>query len=374
MAGFFPGKNYGGPPVSVDNFCSLMKNDDCYIITCNHDKDEITAYENIPTNQWVKRNNCQVKYLPDKDYTKRSFEKVILELRPDVLYLQGLFQGCILHCLYLSKKYGLKVVLAPRGELCAGAFKKKYKKLPYIMFLKLKGLLNNIYYQSTSEEETEAICKYLGVNPKKVFFLANIPSIPDREYEKKMKEKGISKFVFLSRIHPKKNLISAIRYFQNINGKVSFDIYGPIEDKTYWENCQQEIKKLPNNIIVNYCGLVAHDEVHQVFSKYDAFLFPTFSENYGHVIAEALSVGTPVIISDQTPWQKLELVNAGWDIPLDEEKKYISSIQFIVDIDDPAYRNMCKNSKQFFMEQVRLKELESKYKECFFHIFDREIY
>lgn len=372
MAGFFPGKKYGGPPVSVDNFCSLMKKDDCYIVTCCHDKGQTIPYKNIPTNQWVKRNNCQVKYLTDKEYTKKSFENIILELKPDVLYLQGLFQGCVFPCLYLSKKYGIKVILAPRGELCTGAFKKKYKKLPYIMLLKLRGLLNNICFQSTSEEETKAICKYIGANSKNIFFLTNVPSIPDKEYKKKIKEKGASKFVFLSRIHPKKNLISAIRFFQNINGKVRFDIYGPIEDKTYWDNCQLEIKKLPDNITVNYCGLVVHDEVHQIFSKYDAFLFPTFSENYGHVIAEALSVGTPVIISNQTPWQKLELSNAGWDIPLEEEQKYVSSMQCIIDMDEPTYRNMCKSSKEFFMKQVRLKELESKYRECFCCTFDRE--
>ena len=36
MGGFFPGKKYGGPPVSVDNFCTLM-NEECFIVTTNHD-------------------------------------------------------------------------------------------------------------------------------------------------------------------------------------------------------------------------------------------------------------------------------------------------------------------------------------------------
>ena len=45
--GFFPGKNYGGPPVSVNNFCSLMEGFECFIVTRDHDlgeKSDIKAY------------------------------------------------------------------------------------------------------------------------------------------------------------------------------------------------------------------------------------------------------------------------------------------------------------------------------------------
>ena len=48
----------------------------------------------------------------------------------------------------------------------------------------------------------------------------------------------------------------------------------------------------------------------------DLFFLPTRGENFGHVIAEALSVGTPVLISDQTPWRKLAAVGLGHDLPL----------------------------------------------------------
>ena len=76
MGGFFPGKKYGGPPVSVDSFCSLMKTDECYIITHNHDKGEKSPYINILSGKWISRENCNVMYLPDNEYTKNTFEKV----------------------------------------------------------------------------------------------------------------------------------------------------------------------------------------------------------------------------------------------------------------------------------------------------------
>src|SRR5690606_10471907 len=95
-----------------------------------------------------------------------------------------------------------------------------------------------------------------------------------------------------------------------------FDIYGPISDQDYWKECQALIKSLPANVVATYCGSVAPARVAELFSKYDLFFLPTRGENYGHVIAEALSMGTLVLISDQTPWRELQADGLGWDVPL----------------------------------------------------------
>lgn len=330
MGGFFPGKKYGGPPVSIDNFCTLMKEHKCYIVTHDHDLFESERYKNIDKG-WNNRGNCKVLYLCDAMYNKTTFEQVVKKIKPDIIYLQGLFQQCVLPCLQLAKKYQIKVLLAPRGELCAGAFNmKKYKKLPYIQMLRVMGLIKNVHFQSTSDEETEAIKKLMKASNGHIHRLDNIPSIPKKEYPRREKTANEGRFVFLSRIHPKKNLLFAISLFKGIKGKIEFDIYGPIEDEEYWNQCQEEIKKLPENVKVEYKRLVGHDQVHEVFSQYDAFLFPTLSENYGHVIAESLIVGTPVIVSDQTPWRGLKEVGAGWDISLDNEEGFKQSIQSVI--------------------------------------------
>lgn len=364
LTGFLPGKKFGGPPISVDNFCSLMKEDECFIVTRNHDMGETETYKDIKPG-WNDRGNCKVLYLSDKEYGYRKYEKVIKEINPDVIYLQGLFQNCIIPCLFLAKKHNIPVLLAPRGELCAGAFKKKYKKIPYIVFLKMFGLLNKVHFQSTSEEETEAIMKHLGITEDRIHFLTNVPSIPKKEYPVPEKQPGVAKFVFISRIVRKKNLKAAISYFKNIDGDVTFDIYGPIEDKDYWQECQDEIKLLPSNIKVNYCGLVSHDQIHETFSRYHAFLFPTLSENFGHVIAEALSVGCPVIISDQTPWNDVQYIDGGWSIPLDKIENFTSAIKDVLYIDFKTETKYKKNMIEYVVSKTDLKKIKSLYVESF---------
>lgn len=372
MSGFFPGKKYGGPPVSINNFCTLMSELDCYIVTRNHDLGEKEVYKDVKEG-WNVRSNCKVLYLSDAEYNIQSFENIINQVEPDLIYLQGLFQSCIVPCLKLAKKYSLKVLLAPRGELCAGAFKKKYKKIPYLLALRVFDLLKNIYYQSTSKEETEMIQKYLKADPLRILDLPNIPSIPKKRLRRTDEKKsGEAKFIFLSRIVPKKNLSFALECLKKVKGKVQFDIYGPIEDENYWNQCKQIIKKMPDNIQVTYKGLVSHDKVNETFSQYDCFLFPTFSENYGHVIAEALMAGCPVITSDQTPWNDLQKIGCGGSFSLDSRKDFIKALKDIIQKDKQNMEKCKYNTQKYINEKLDIKHINSEYNRCFYSIFSYE--
>ena len=110
MEGFFPGKKYGGPPVSVDNFCKLMKTNKCYVFTTNHEMGEVKPYSTVQSNVWLNRENYFIKYVDKERYNIKGFKDAIREINPNVLYLQGLFQSCILPCLYLAKKNEYKSI------------------------------------------------------------------------------------------------------------------------------------------------------------------------------------------------------------------------------------------------------------------------
>lgn len=364
MTGFFPGQKFGGPPVSVDNFCTLLSEEDYYIVTRNHDMGESTPYQNI-NEGWNKRDNCNVLYLSDKDYKYNRFIQIVDEIKPDIIYLQGLFQNCIIPCLILAKKKNIPVMLAPRVELCSGAFKKKYKKVPYIMFLKLFSLLDKIHFQSTSDEETEGIMKYLGIEKDRIHFMTNIPSIPKDRNISVNKVEGKANLIFISRIVPKKNLLSALNYLSEVKGNLNFDIYGSLEDEMYWKECEKKIKELPSNIHVEYKGLISHGQVHETLKKYDAFLFPTLSENFGHVIAEALMVGCPVIISDQTPWTDVNDIDGGWSLPLNDSKNFVDAIQSIVDANESVEREYKDNIIQYINGKMNLSEMKDNYVNSF---------
>ena len=364
--GFFPGVKCGGPPVSVNNFCTLMQDDECYIVAKNHDMGETEPYKNIKPG-WNDRDNCAVKYLSDSEYCYKGFAEAMNEVAPDVLYLQSLFADCIVPCLMLAKKNSIPVLLAPRGELCPGAMKKKYKKLPYISFLRASGLVRNISFQYTSQDELEGIRKYFGKD-NRCYFLTNVPSMPSENYSHPEKKPGEAKLVFISRIVPKKNLRKAIDILAGIRGKLTFDIYGPIEDCDYWDECLCAAKELPSSIKVSYKGTVGQGEAAKTFANYDCFIFPTMSENYGHVIAESLSAGCPVLVSDQTPWDFNGHVDAGAAIPLVSEEPWVKAIQQIIDDSEETLRQKRVAAVSYFKQSSDFSHLRTRYSNCLFHI------
>ena len=95
---------------------------------------------------------------------------------------------------------------------------------------------------------------------------------------------------------------------------------------------------MPANIVVQYHGVAIPGKILKTFSTYDLFLFPTGGEAYGNVIAESLLAGTPVLISQNTPWRNLMEDGLGWDLDLREINKFVEIIE-VEALRDENYRN-----------------------------------
>lgn len=365
--GFYPAKKYGGPVVSIDNLCTLLSSSEFkfYVIASEHDLFDAKRLDGI-SEGWNNRGNCKVMYLADRDFSFSKFIKILKEVNPQMIYINSLFDFPSTPLfLIISKLKKCPLLLAPRGQLCAGAFKKSYKKIPYIIFLKLFGLTRHVYFQATSEEEFLSIRKYFRNCKKDVINLSNVPSIVGDNLVYPDKKKGAIRLIFISRIHPKKNLKFVLNLLNNFSETIYFDIYGPIEDEQYWNECLEIIRDLSNNIYVQYCGILDHADVAKILIKYDCFVFPTLSENYGHVIAEALSTGTPVIISDQTPWKNLENYFAGFDLSLEDTQQWINALKKLIYMDADSFTIYRRNVKSYFRKEINLDALKKTYEQTF---------
>jgi glycosyltransferase involved in cell wall biosynthesis len=333
---YAPGFRGGGPVKSIINLVDkLSDNFEFWIVTSDRDLGDTSPYHGIRCNEWITAKNANLYYASKDKLSFRNLATIVNKSCCHVIYLNSFFNPSFsikpLIFWKLGLFRGIPVLIAPRGEFSPGALQiKSFKKRCYIAFVRLFGIYKSVFWQATTRIEKTHIIQALGVKESMISRAKNLPGKFEKcsiAEESLLPSENPLKLVFLSRISPKKNLEFALNVLQKVGVPVCFDIYGPKEDASYWLRCDQLIKKLPENITVQYCGEVNPSGVGKVFSKYDIFFFPTRGENYGHVIAEALSVGTPVLLSDQTPWQGLKDDSLGWNFPLAEENSFINAIR-----------------------------------------------
>lgn len=353
---YLPGYKAGGPLRSISNTIDHLGHEfDFRIISSDRDQGDVKPYDDIKINHWQSLGSANVYYLAPQSCTLKGMISLITATEHDILYLNSFFDPHFSIKLLLARYMGWlpmkPVIIAPRGEFEEGSIKIKYpKKYTYIQVARCFRLYKNIYWHASTEYEALDIARAMKIKTGEIHIAFNLPArnIIDIGNDVSVQEAMDSetlKLVFLSRISREKNLDYALRVLKKITTKVRFDIYGPAEDAIYWKLCQELIGQLPKNVTVNYLGSINPSKVVQIFSRYDLFLFPTSGENYGHVIVESLTAGTPVLISDKTPWRNLEEFGFGWDKNLDQMDSFVSVIEelaLISTLERKKYRDIIK--------------------------------
>lgn len=322
---YVPGYQWGGPIRSMSNLVEVLGDEfDFRIVTTDRDVLDDVPYPGIPTHQWVRTGKAWAYYVPAADRSVGLWRRLLSETKHDAVYLHSIFDPFyatlpILAWRRLPLTARKPLMLAPRGELSPGALQiKSWKKLPFLKASRWLGLYRGIHWQATTEHEARMIARHFG-DALHCLTAPNLPAMPPAHARTPAArlESSPLRVVFLSRVVPKKNLAFALKVLNRCRSAVNFDIWGAVVDPTYWSECQALIARLPPHVKVSYRGVAEHPQVAAIMGEYDLFFLPTLGENYGHVIAEALSSGTPVLLSDATPWRGLASVGVGWDLPLD---------------------------------------------------------
>lgn len=352
---YLPGYKDGGPVRTIKNLTDMLGDKYHFTIVCaDRDHGDDKAYDGIEVGA-DKINivgKAEVVYIDNGQFTFSDIES--LAARNDLVYVCGPYNGYAIKSLILNKLGKIKcpLVLAPmgsfsKGALAIGASKKKV----FLTLMKCFGLFDEAYFSVTSAVEKQEMEDALNKEYK--CFIAEDPQrTPDEMLSHKpYMENDELKIVFLSRISKKKNLKGAAQILSSVKSNVKFDIYGTMEDPNYYNECKLVLDALPDNIRWEYKGEAASDDVPEILSGYDVFLFPTRGENFGHVISEALSAGTVPVISDTTPWLDLNEKNAGFVIPLKHNDEFASCIDKLCTLSSSELEKIGADAKQYYKDK-----------------------
>ena len=357
---YLPGYKSGGGMWTVVNIVKRFSSKyDFFIVTRNYDSvGDTKPYDTVKTGEWNALGNEQVYYFSKGKLPARKAADLVNDVSPDLVFLNSAFSQPVIRYLTARAKHmiaAIPTILAPCGELSKGALGvKPIKKKLYLKYASLAGLYRGLIWKASSDAERDEISSVFGFAEK----IAIAPDLVPREIlpgydqrQKPFKQKGSVRFVFMSRIVPKKNLHFFLECLREVReGQITFDVIGPVEDHRYWERCSTIIAALGPNITVNVVGPLSQGEaLDRVFSSH-IFAMPSLNENFGYVFIESLAAGCPLLISDQTMWGDIEARNAGWAIPLGRKDLYVQRIKDCVDMDDAEFRGMSATARSLALE------------------------
>ena len=262
-----------------------------------------------------------------------SYGKALVATDADIVHTHGLWLHPSWAALAWKKRYGKPHVVSVRGMLEPWAWQHHaWKKRPLWWMLEQRNLQSASLLHATSEQEAEGIRGRGLIAP--IAVIPNGVTLPhdrgQRPDARKQTGNGVRTALFLSRVHPKKGLPMLLEAWARVRPRgwqlriVGPDEVGHVaelkkqclrsnlsEASVAMDNCPSE----PLTSVL-FSGPLTGEAKEEAFAESDLFILPTYSENFGIAVAEAMAHGLPVITTQGAPWKILEEERCGWWVPV----------------------------------------------------------
>jgi glycosyltransferase involved in cell wall biosynthesis len=266
----------------------------------------------------------------------------------DLIHLQHIWNPYIQVMAFWAFQKKIPYIITPRGMLEPWIMANNPWKKKIALFLyQKKAIQRAAHIHATAQMEADNI-KELGFsNP-----ISIIPNGIDLSEVKKGKEQyGSKKMVFLSRIHPKKGIELLLEAWRNTDTRDwTLEIAGNGE-LDYIKTLTQSAQDLEN---VRFVGPQYGESKWNFLRSADVMVLPTYSENFGIVVAEALAVGVPVITTKGTPWKDLETYQCGWWIEL-SVSNLKRSLEEVMQTPEDQIKTMGANGQSLVKDKYDVK-------------------
>lgn len=216
----------------------------------------------------------------------------------------------------VARKHKVPLVISPRGTLSKWALQHgSLVKRPFWPLIQKPALASTACFHATAESEYEDIRRVGFRQP--IAIIPNGIDVPPPALKQYTNRRTL---LFLGRVHPSKGLdllLPAWRTVQDRFPDWCLVVAGP-DNGGYTKKIQNLAEQLQLKRI-EFRGEVTGALKWEAYRTAELFVLPTYSENFGMTVAEALASGVPAIVSKGAPWSGLEPRRAGWwiDVGLD---------------------------------------------------------
>lgn len=296
---------------------------------------------------------------------EKEFTAFLKLEKPDLVHINGIWMPQLWIFQKAAQKQDIKVILTPHGMLEPYILNRHpLKKKIALALYQDKAIKRANIIHATANSELQQIQK-LGYN-QQAAIIPNGVDLSEINTSKNWENKSNQTFniLFLSRVHPKKGiefLINAIAQIKN--PKIQITIAG--EGNLEYINSLKKLSKSQNvDNQFNFIGGIYGNKKWELYQNSDLFVLPTYSENFGIVIAEALAVGLPVITTTGTPWNELNDFNCGWWIDLTVEN-LVNTINHASGKNIDELKIMGENGQKLIKEKYDIKAIAKQFYELY---------
>lgn len=360
---------YGGPTASVPIQCRGLSKEGV-------DTTLYTYTESKPFEKGLQEDGVHViEYVKPTTFFKKKFHIALKNLLKheddaDIYHYHGVWLPSNHWVASAARKKGKKYVLNPRGDLETYRINySKWKKLKKILIWHIYGkkdVQNANCIIATSRQELEAI-RRLGITAPIAIIpngieMMNFPTETLRE----QKERKV--VLFLSRVNPIKGLELLIDAWgklpTNVRTGWELHIAGNSDPVDYVHKLENQISLLNLNETVKLLGPITGDAKMQKYMNSDLFVLPTFNENFGNVIAEAMMCECPAITTTNAPWEVLVEDKCGWWIDLSVEN-LIKTLKEAMSLSDAQRTLLGKKSRECIINHFSSESVAKKTKKVY---------
>jgi glycosyltransferase involved in cell wall biosynthesis len=309
---------YGGPSQMVLGLAPALAKEgvEVTVITTDSNGDNGQQSLDVPLGVPIKQDGYEIIYFRCAPFRRYKFSLDLLRWlkrhahKFDLAHIHALFSPVSSAAATICRQQNLPYILRPLGTLDpADLRKKKQLKNLYAAILERRNLAGAAAIHFTSNQEAKVSARFGVLTRDLVIPLAVIP--PQTKYVRGREETriylGIAEdlplVLFMSRIDPKKGLDLLIPSLEKLFASgVNFHFVlagtNP-QDPDYEQKIKSQIQDSPLNSHTTITGFVTGELKASLLQAADVFVLPSYYENFGIAVAEAMVAGTPVVISDQ---------------------------------------------------------------------------
>lgn len=284
----------------------------------------------------------------------------------DVLHNQGMWQMNSIYPALVARRHSVPLVWSPRGSFAPWAMAHgSSAKAPFWALLQRPALVECTCFHATAITEYEDI-RRLGFR-QPVCVIPNgidLRPLPVREIS------PIRTLLFLGRLHPVKGLENLLQAWSQVQAKFPdwrLRIIG--DDAGYYgsDGYGGKLQALANELRLDrleFAGPRYGEAKFQEYRNADLYVLPSFTENFGITVAEALSMETPVIASHGTPWASLPSRDAGWWVA-NTPAALAKCLSEALALPPDALRDMGKRGRQWIATEFQWRQVAESMKSVY---------